>query len=160
MKKQDDSDYKSESKGAKGGGGSSKGGGEGGALEKVMKYCWDNEFLDVFRNYFKEHAYHFTEYAEGRTEEHDLAWQELFEDYLKLYEDTLSDFLRQEGYSDKEFYAEVAAAKETATDPATKQFIHCLLASCDYNSFFRVMVQMAKTELAAGGAEAKAESKK
>jgi len=25
-------------------------------IEKAMKYCWSNDFLNVFRNFFKEHA--------------------------------------------------------------------------------------------------------
>ena len=43
-----------------------------------------------------------------------------------------------------DFYAELAEAKETGfEDAGTAEFIHCLVASADYDSFYSVMVREA-----------------
>ena len=38
--------------------------------------------------------------------------------------------------------------KERSTDPKEQEFIHCLLASCDYDSFYSVMVKEASRQSA------------
>ena len=35
-------------------------------------------------------------------------------------------------------------SRDTTADPKEKDFIHCLLASCDYDSFYSVMVREAR----------------
>jgi hypothetical protein len=52
---------------------------EAALLQRAIKYCWSNNFLDVFRAYFKKHAHHFERIAEEKTEEHDLVFQDLFQ---------------------------------------------------------------------------------
>jgi hypothetical protein len=77
-------------------------------LRNVADYCWSNNFLgimklifeiqkyennlphslvlDVFRNFFKEHAVIFEGAPPMHNGEHDLKYYSLFQTYLKLYE--------------------------------------------------------------------------
>ena len=43
----------------------------------------------------------------------------------------------------KEFYRDVQHVQDTTTDPKVQEFVYCLLASCDYDSFYSVMVREA-----------------
>jgi hypothetical protein len=43
----------------------------------------------------------------------------------------------------KDFYRDVQHVQDTTTDPKVQEFVYCLLASCDYDSFYSVMVREA-----------------
>ncbi|KAG5191625.1 hypothetical protein JKP88DRAFT_295570 [Tribonema minus] len=137
---------------------SSNGGEEKGLLQRAIKYCWSNNFLDVFRAYFRKHAHHFERIAEEKTEEHDLVFQELFQEYLGIFEGTLEDFIEREGATQEQFYAAIRDA-QSSTDPSIQLFIRCLLASADYDSFFNVMVKESRRQLDAQGADEWGEGK-
>mmetsp|Transcript_97564 Transcript_97564/g.278994 ORF Transcript_97564/g.278994 Transcript_97564/m.278994 type:complete len:104 (-) Transcript_97564:222-533(-) len=77
--------------------------------------------------------------------EHSLEQHAVFQEYLQLYEDRLSEYIESQlGGSSKEFYEELADAKDVqARDPescdaGTALFIECLVASADYDSFYKV----------------------
>lgn len=116
-----------------------------GIVKKVAQYCWSNKFLDVFQKYFTDHAHAFEDapatLAQG---EHNLEYHALFMDYLKVYEDTLEDYLGQLEIPLDDFHREVAEIQEESEDPYLKQFVKCLLASADYDSFYRVMAREGK----------------
>eukprot|EP00614_Pseudopedinella_elastica_P017793 CAMPEP_0172647040 /NCGR_PEP_ID=MMETSP1068-20121228/240549_1 /TAXON_ID=35684 /ORGANISM="Pseudopedinella elastica, Strain CCMP716" /LENGTH=196 /DNA_ID=CAMNT_0013461313 /DNA_START=58 /DNA_END=648 /DNA_ORIENTATION=- len=119
-------------------------------LAVALRHCWGNGFLDVFRAYFKDHAALFTgmSYGMGSTE-HTLEQHECFSNYLKLYEDRLADYIEKDPDGPRasvgDFYRELAEAKEQGgMDPGTQEFIHCLVASADYDSFYSVMVREAQ----------------
>lgn len=115
-------------------------------VEKAMQYCWSNGFLDVFRKYFRDHASEFVGYPPKRdmeSAEHSLVHWDLFQNYLKLYERTLCDWLESEGVAEPEFYDDVRRTQKTSSDPKVQEFVYCLLASCDYDSFYAVMVREA-----------------
>lgn len=62
------------------------------------------------------------------------------------------------------FYKDVRAAQHEANDPYISQFIDCLLASADYESFYKVMAREGSKSAARRAAlnikaDAKAESK-
>merc|ERR1719446_986926 len=90
--------------------------------------------------------------------EHTLEQHECFTNYLKLYEERLADYIERDPDGPRasitDFYAELAAAKgsygqEDNMDPGTQEFIYCLVASADYDSFYSVMVREGqKLELA------------
>lgn len=63
-----------------------------------------------------------------------------------------------------EFYREVRETQQETDDPYLLTFIDCLLASCDYESFYKVMAREGRKRAAAklsqgGVADAKAEAK-
>jgi hypothetical protein len=137
-------------------------------LAAALRHCWGNGFLDVFRKYFKDHAALFRgmTYGLGKNE-HTLEQHECFTQYLQLYEDRLADYIGRSVYfklctkhvficccfmpekdpngpraSIQDFYVELNAAKnEGQMDAGTQEFIHCLVASADYDSFYSVMVR-------------------
>lgn len=76
-------------------------------------------------------------------QEHTLEHWDLFQEYLKLYESTLATWLNENGVSQSEFYNDVRYVQNSNTDPKVQEFIYCLLASCDYDSFYSVMVREA-----------------
>lgn len=134
-------------------------------IKRCIEYCWDRKFLDIFRKYFRDNAAAFIGYPPKRdmeSAEHSLEHWTLFQNYLKLYEDTLHDWLSTEKVDQAEFYRMVQQTKEYSVDPREQEFVHCLLASCDYDSFYSVMVREADRLGAApggGGPPAPAESK-
>lgn len=129
---------------AAGGGFRKKEGGQSNKqLKDVVDYCWTHNFLDVFHNFFDEHAVTF----EGApltmaTGEHNLDYYNLFQIYLKLYESTLTNYLESIDFAPEDFYEEIAALQEDENiDQQMKVFINCLLASADYESFYKVMAK-------------------
>lgn len=90
-----------------------------------------------------------------------MEYYALFQDYLKLYEGQLQDYIESLDVSVAEFYRELAAVKD---DPEIKDkkllhFVDYLVACTDYPSFYKVMVRAAKKQRASGGDEYAADSK-
>mmetsp|Transcript_5563 Transcript_5563/g.7883 ORF Transcript_5563/g.7883 Transcript_5563/m.7883 type:complete len:172 (+) Transcript_5563:156-671(+) len=115
-------------------------------VKTAMEYCWSNDFLDIFRKYFREHASSFVGYpSKGNMEaaEHTLEHWDIFQNYLKLYENTLGDWLHDQGINQTDFYSDIQKVQRTTADPKVQEFVYCLLASCDYDSFYSVMVREA-----------------
>ena len=113
-------------------------------IQKVASYCWSNKFLDVFRKYFEDHGPMFADAPEMTGGEHNMEYFELFQDYLKVYENTLTDYLKTIDCTVEELYREVRETQAESTDPYMKMFIDCLLASADYDSFYKVMLREGK----------------
>lgn len=100
--------------------------------------------------------------------EHDLKYWNLFQTYLRLYESTLENYLKTLDIAIEEFYRDVREAQDQTDDPYIMTFIDCLLASADYDSFYKVMAREGNRSLTLKNlgkvkspekAEAKAESK-
>jgi len=117
-------------------------------LKEIAAYCWSNNFLDVFRNFFTEHASVFEGAPTISGGEHNMEYFALFQIYLKLYEATLETYLKEINVSISEFYQEVRDAQNETHDPYLLTFIDCLLASADYESFYKVMTREGAKSLA------------
>mmetsp|Transcript_18398 Transcript_18398/g.26522 ORF Transcript_18398/g.26522 Transcript_18398/m.26522 type:complete len:174 (+) Transcript_18398:166-687(+) len=133
-------------------------------LLEVADYCWSKNFLDVFRNFFTEHAEAFEGSPPMLGGEHNLEYYDLFQVYLKLYETTLMEYLNTIDCEIEQFYKEVRAAQNEVTEPYIATFIDCLLASTDYESFYKVMAREGSKSAARRAAlniaaDSKAESK-
>lgn len=113
-------------------------------VRKVADYCWSNSFLDVFHKYFADHADAFIDAPEMLSGEHNMEYYDLFQKYLLVYEESLTKFVTSIDCSIEEFYAEVREAQDESVDPYLRVFIDCLLASADYESFYKVMVREGK----------------
>lgn len=113
-------------------------------IRTVADYCWSHNFLDVFRQFFSDHAEAFIGAPEMTGGEHNLEYYGLFQQYLQVYEDTLTEYLMTLDSSIEDFYAEVREAQEESVDPYLRTFIDCLVASADYDSFYKVMVKEGK----------------
>jgi len=113
-------------------------------IRQVADYCWSNNFLDVFHKFFKDHAEAFVGAPEMTGGEHNMEYYRLFELYLEVYEATLTDYLMALDRNIEDFYTEVRESQDDAMDPYLKTFVDCLLASADYESFYKVMVREGK----------------
>lgn len=77
-----------------------------------------------------------------------MQYYSLFQEYLRLYEGQLQDYIESLDVSVAEFYRELAAVKD---DPEIKDkkllhFVDYLIACTDYPSFYKVMVRAAKKQ--------------
>mmetsp|Transcript_4274 Transcript_4274/g.4438 ORF Transcript_4274/g.4438 Transcript_4274/m.4438 type:complete len:183 (+) Transcript_4274:139-687(+) len=113
-------------------------------IQKVAAFCWSKGFLDVFRKYFEDHGEKFVNAPEMCGGEHNMEYYSLFQDYLVIYENTLTEYLEGIDCTVEELYSEVREFQGDSTDPFLKTFIECLLASADYESFYKVMVKEGK----------------
>lgn len=133
-------------------------------IREVANYCWSNNFLKIFRNFFADHAEAFEDAPEMCSGEHNLKYYELFQIYLQLYEDTLTTYLDKLDVNITEFYQEVRECQKHEQDPYILVFIDCLLASTDYDSFYKVMCKQgllskSKKSSSSRGVDAKADTK-
>ena len=115
-------------------------------IRDAMRFCWSEKFLNVFRGFFQAHAGVFSDFAEGKTEEHDLRFKALYDEYLELYEDTLTGFLEKANARPDDLYRDVRLLQDGRMRPDVKLFCDALLASCDYDSFLKVMVREARAQ--------------
>lgn len=128
-------------------------------VEDACRYCWNKNFMDAFKDFHDQYAPVFRDAPINPTDgEQDLEFYELFQKYMKIYENTLSDYIESLDCTIDEFYHEVAAIKD---DPQIKDkkllhFVNYLIGCTDYPSFYKVMVRAAKK---LNQAESKAESK-
>ena len=79
-------------------------------------------------------------------EEQNLEYYELFQRYLKLYENTLSDYIEKLDCTVEEFYSQLSEIQEDTNvkDKKLLHFVNYLIACTDYPSFYKVMVRAAK----------------
>lgn len=103
---------------------------------------------DVFKEFCVEHAHKFSDASKTISGEQNLEYYELFQRYLKLYENTLSDYIESLDVSIEEFYEQCADVKNdpTITDKKLLHFVNYLLACTDYDSFYKIMVRAAKKQ--------------
>lgn len=133
-----------------------------------MGKCFDQHlslqtlsFSDVFRDFFAQHAEVFKDAPAEISGEQNLAYYALFEEYLRLYELEMSEYIRSLDVSVEEFFSQLVAVKN---DPEIKDrkllhFVNYLLASTDYAAFYKVMARAAKKANAENRAESKSEGK-
>ena len=105
--------------------------------------------MDVFHKFFRDHAEAFIGAPEMTGGEHNLEYYGLFQLYLEVYESTLTEYLSTLNESIEDFYAEVRGVQEESMDPYLRTFVDCLLASADYDSFYKVMLREGKKKAAA-----------
>ena len=101
---------------------------------------------DVFKDFFAENAHLFIDAPQQISGEQNLEYYALYQKYLKLYEDVLSDYISTLDVSVNEFYRELLEVRD---DPSIKDkkllhFVNYLVASTDYESFYKIMGRAAK----------------
>ena len=120
-------------------------------MERVMAYCRTRDFLKIFEDYILNHLKYFkdAELDESGDAEHRLDWWEIFQDYLKVFEGVMEEFIEREGGDFNAFYQE-CREKQDHGDPHEKHFLKLLLASADYKDFSRIMIREASFYYATG----------
>mmetsp|Transcript_999 Transcript_999/g.1660 ORF Transcript_999/g.1660 Transcript_999/m.1660 type:complete len:189 (+) Transcript_999:66-632(+) len=131
-------------------------------VEEAAKHCWSKNFMDVFKEFFDEHTKLFIDAPAKLGGEQNLEYYALYQKYLALYEDVLSDYISTLNVSVTDFYREL---QDVMNDPDIKDkkllhFVNYLVASTDYESFYKIMGRAAKrARRAEGDPPAQADSK-
>ena len=125
-------------------------------IEKFGAYCWSNSFLSVFRKYFEDHGSAFVDAPDDFTSgEHDLHYFELFQDYLTIYESTLTAYLKTIDCTAEQLYQELRKTQAESTDSHTILTINSLVESANYAAFYKVMSREGKKYRESGEASAR-----
>ena len=91
----------------------------------------------------------------------DLKYYDIYQKYLGIYEETLSEYVASLDVSEKDFFKELQQVKNDASiqDKKLKKFVDYLLASTDYQMFYKIMIRATKKLKADDDSEVKADSK-
>ena len=103
-------------------------------VKEAAKHCWGKGHQNIFKDFCIKHAHKFINAPLTLGEEQNLEYYSLFQNYLELYESSLSSYIETLNVSIEEFYSELVAVKD---DPSIKDkkllhFVNYLLASTDY----------------------------
>jgi hypothetical protein len=114
----------------------------------------------VFRDFFAEHAYLFVD-APQIMGEQDMDQYAIFTKYLKVYENTLTDYIESLDVSIEDFFFQLEDIKNDpkVEDKKLLHFCNYLLACTDYPAFYKVMVRAAKKLKNKKGGDSKSDSK-
>lgn len=115
----------------------------------------------MFKKFLDDHAHLFIDAPQELGGEQNLQYYALFQEYLQLYETVLSEYIASLDVSVNEFYRELLEVRD---DPNIKDkklihFVNYLIASTDYESFYKIMGRVAKKARKAEGLDDRAESK-
>uniref|UniRef100_A0A7S1U8T2 Cilia- and flagella-associated protein 36 n=1 Tax=Phaeomonas parva TaxID=124430 RepID=A0A7S1U8T2_9STRA len=125
-------------------------------LEKAVAFYMGRDLKEPLDRFAKDHARAFYDVADldpdSEAVEHRLEWSELHREYLALFEHHLADFLAENNASEKEFYDECQWARQDMMEPLFSEhrhhwFVDWLLATLEYNHFFKKMQRVAKKQL-------------
>jgi hypothetical protein len=86
-------------------------------MDRVMAYCRTRDFLKTFEDYILNHLKFFkgAELDESGEPEHRLEWWDIFQDYLKVFEGVMEEFIEREGGDFNAFYQECRVKQEDGT---------------------------------------------
>ena len=86
-------------------------------MDRVMAYCRTRDFLKIFEDYILNHLKYFkdAELDEAGEPEHRLEWYDIFQDYLKVFEGVMEEFIEREGGDFNAFYQECRIKQEDGT---------------------------------------------
>lgn len=112
-------------------------------LENVKEFCMSQDFEKQFDDFASEHANVFLPAVtmEAGTE-HQLEFMECFQKYLDYFEDKIKRFIEDDlNSSVATFFSQCRRALEELPEfHPNKFFIEGLLATAEYEVFFRLMV--------------------
>ena len=118
-------------------------------INKVSDYCWSNGFLSIFLRFFEKNCavFELAESDDITKSEHNLKYYNIFQEYLLLYENTLTNHLNNIGSNSQEFYRELSELESLPElDEDTALFIRCLQSSTEYESFYKIMSTISKNK--------------
>lgn len=113
----------------------------------AAKHCWSKDGQEVFRNFCAKHAHQFLDAPKFEEQsEQNLVFYDLYQQYLKLYESQLSDFIAQMDGTDKEFFEQLEDVQidTDIKDRKLQKFVSYLVAATEYPAFYKLMYRAAK----------------
>ena len=85
-------------------------------VREACNYCWSKNFLNVLRDFFAQHAYLFKDCMNDSPpsiEEQDLDQYAVYQRYLRLYEETLSDYINSLDVSVEDFFFQLEGKNDS-----------------------------------------------
>lgn len=129
-------------------------------VDACAKFFWSKNGQEEFAGFFAKYAPLFADAPlKEQGGEQDLEFYAIFQEYLKLYERVLEDYIVELAGSQDEFYRQLQDIQEDKNikDKKLLHFVNYLIGCTDYPSFYKMMVRAAKKFKAAakeeGGAE-------
>lgn len=101
-------------------------------ISDLVGFVAADEFQTMFEQFFLTFAVEFTD-----DDEHKLRYTEIYNDFHGLFEEQLETFCHSKGLTHAEFMRKCNQA--STEDDKAKHYIDILLASCEYNTFVRLM---------------------
>jgi hypothetical protein len=92
-------------------------------VSEAARHCWGKNFMDVFKNFFRDNADIFIDAPLQPLGEQNLEYYDVYQRYLKLYEDKLSSYIESLDVSITEFYRELQELLEDK-DIKDKKILH------------------------------------
>jgi len=113
-------------------------------IKRATKYCFSDNFIGIFERYIQKNAYIFKDAItrDVTGDEHRLEYMDSFKDYLVVFEDTMHDWLEDEGITFRQFQEKLSLAKLEGS-AYDKYFVKLLIASGEYDCYYDVMVKEA-----------------
>jgi len=109
-----------------------------GIVAKVGRYFFeDPSFAQSFEAWVAEHAPRID--PSLNDDEYPLEYTALYEEFKKLYEGLLEDYIEREGSSTEAFYAELREATERDEDSSEALMGQIMLATTDFDVFMLMM---------------------
>ena len=107
-------------------------------VAKVGRYFFeDSSFSQTFEEWVAKHAPRIDPSLQD--DEYPLEYTTLYEEFKKLYEGLLEDYIEREGSSTEAFYAELREATERDEDSSEALMGQIMLATTDFDVFMLMM---------------------
>jgi len=119
---------------------------------RLVQFIAGSKFQNAFEKFFLAHAKKFKD-----TEEHDLEYTDVYNEFQALFDSFMEEFLEKESLTTGEFMKRCRKAQ--AEDPKAAHYLDVVFASTDYVSFVRLMRLMKPLAERKSGNSMEAESK-
>ncbi|KAL9642523.1 hypothetical protein ABK040_011090 [Willaertia magna] len=102
---------------------------------EVMSYLMDEQFGDIVEDFCLQHC----DIFDVNTEEQKFEYTNVYNKFLKLFENKLEEFLKQRKVTPQEFFVECKRLQDEEDD---NEIIDFLTALSDYQVFIGVMKEV------------------
>ncbi|RYH31856.1 hypothetical protein EON65_01730 [archaeon] len=102
--------------------------------------------IDVLKKFYADNADAFLEAPLQIAGEQNLEYYAIFQRYLRLFEQSLQEYIDNAGVGTTEFYRalQTIQGNPEIKDKKLLYFVDYLVASADYEAFYKMMVRAAK----------------
>ena len=120
-------------------------------IESLITFCNGPSFQETMEAFRKSNEIHFLPLAEGKTEEHDLKFTQIFNEYQDLCEEQFKIFAHRHNVSVQKIFED---CRDIADDKFTilfeehehKWFLDLIMSWMDYDSFVSNIINDIKQE--------------
>jgi hypothetical protein len=110
-------------------------------VKKVEEYFYNS---DDFAQIFEDFAIKNAPKVDLSTDECKLEYTTMYNEFHKLYEDALSEYIESQGFSVKDFFKEIRNAFSQDENSDVAVFAKIMMATCDFDVFVMLMREQAR----------------